>query len=130
MSNSPKKESMVPKEARPEQDTDESKSYTVSNPTALDQINISIKFKSRDDFAGNVGTSVKHGTFTCTDRWSQAPNPADQKYVTGSNSRASRTGSPVGGAPKLPRKPWREPKFLKLRVRNALAHEDLSVCCF
>jgi hypothetical protein len=66
MSNSPKKEPIVSKEARTEQEAEKTKSFTISGATALDQINISIKFKSRDDL--DVGTVVKHNTDL------QAPN--------------------------------------------------------
>jgi hypothetical protein len=68
MSNSPKKEPIVSKEARTEQEAEKTKSYTISGATALDQINISIKFKSRDDAGVNVATVVKHDTDL------QAPN--------------------------------------------------------
>jgi hypothetical protein len=92
MSNSPKKEPIVSKEARTEQEAERTKSFTISGATALDQINISIKFKSRDDLdvgtvvkhntdlqAPNVGTVVKHNTDL------QAPSPGSgprQNYVT------------------------------------------------
>ena len=94
MSNSPKKEPIVSKEARNEQEAEGTKSYTVSNATALDQINISIKFKSRDDAGVNVATSVKRdtdlqapivGTVVKRDTDLQAPSPGSgprQNYVT------------------------------------------------
>jgi hypothetical protein len=66
MSNSPKKEPIVSKEARTEQEAEKTKSFIVSGATALDQINISIKFKS--DAGVNVATVVKHDTDL------QAPN--------------------------------------------------------
>ncbi|MBV8587031.1 MAG: hypothetical protein JO308_12145 [Verrucomicrobia bacterium] len=62
MSNSPKNEPIVSKEARTEQEAEKTKSYIISGATALDQINISIKFKSRDDAGPNVDTVVKHNT--------------------------------------------------------------------
>ena len=62
MSNSPKNEPIVSKEARTEQEAEKTKSFIVSGATGLDQINISIKFKSRDDAGLNVDTVVKHNT--------------------------------------------------------------------
>jgi hypothetical protein len=94
MSNSPKKEPIVSKEARTEQEAEGTKSCTVSGATALDQINISIKFKSRDDAGVNVGTVVKHdtdlqapnvGTVVKHNTDLQAPSPGSgprQNYVT------------------------------------------------
>jgi hypothetical protein len=60
MSNSPKKEPIVSKEARVENEPEANKSFTVPGGTSLDQINITIKFKSRDEFGPSVGASVKH----------------------------------------------------------------------
>jgi len=60
MSNSPKKEPIVSKEARTEHEPEASKSYNISGATSLDQINITIKFKSRDEVGPSVATSVKH----------------------------------------------------------------------